>query len=79
MRVNAELAVTGSLTVLRDIARGKGPRKAIVALGYAGWGPGQLEEELEREDWVVIPADPGLVFDLPRGRVWDEAMFRSRQ
>jgi putative transcriptional regulator len=80
LRVNAELAVTGSLTVLRDIARGKGPRKAMVALGYAGWGPGQLEAELAREDWVVIPADPELVFDLPRGRVWDEAMARgSRQ
>jgi putative transcriptional regulator len=76
LRVNDEVAVTASLEVLRDMARNKGPHKALVALGYAGWGPGQLEAELARDDWLVIPADPVLVFDTPRNRVWDEAMSR---
>ncbi|HEX5957140.1 MAG TPA: YqgE/AlgH family protein [Hyphomicrobiaceae bacterium] len=74
--ITAELAVTTNLDVLRDIARGKGPRKALIALGYAGWGAGQLETELARDDWVVGPADPDLVFDTPRERVWSEAMAR---
>lgn len=77
--VTAELAVTTNLDVLRDIARGKGPRKALVALGYAGWGAGQLEAELARDDWLVGPADPDLVFDTPRERVWGEAMARRER
>jgi putative transcriptional regulator len=76
MPVNADLAVTATPQVLRDMARNKGPRKALVALGYAGWAPGQLEAELARDDWLVAPADPALVFDTPRERVWDEAMAR---
>jgi putative transcriptional regulator len=59
------------------MARGKGPRKALVAFGYAGWGRGQLEGELARKDWLVAPADAALVFDVPRERVWDEAMARQ--
>jgi putative transcriptional regulator len=74
LRINADLAVTASPEVLRDIARNKGPKKSLVALGYAGWSPRQLESELARKDWLVVPADPALVFDTPRERVWDEAM-----
>jgi putative transcriptional regulator len=76
MRVTADVAVTASLDVLSDIARDKGPQKSLLALGYAGWGAGQLEGELARDDWLVVPADPELVFDTPRERVWDEAMGR---
>jgi putative transcriptional regulator len=74
--INGDLAVTASLEVLRDIARNQGPRKALVALGYAGWSPGQLEAELARDDWLIAPASAALVFDTPRERVWDEAMAR---
>jgi putative transcriptional regulator len=74
--VNADLAVTASLEVLRDIAHKRGPRKSLVALGYAGWSPGQLESELQRDDWLVVTADAALVFDTPPERVWDEAMAR---
>lgn len=74
--INGEVAVTASPDVLRDIARSKGPQKALVAFGYAGWGPGQLEGELAREDWHVAPADQALIFDEHRERVWDEAMAR---
>jgi putative transcriptional regulator len=72
--INGELAVTASLDVLRDIATNRGPRKSLVALGYAGWSPGQLESELARDDWLVAPASAALVFDTPRERVWDKAM-----
>jgi putative transcriptional regulator len=76
LRVTTDVSVTASLDVLRDIARNKGPRKALVALGYAGWAAGQLESELARDDWLVVPADAALVFDVARERVWDEAMAR---
>ena len=74
--INAELAATTSADVLRDMARGKGPRKTLVAFGYSGWAAGQLEAELARKDWLVASADAALVFDTPRDRVWDEAMTR---
>jgi putative transcriptional regulator len=74
LAVNDEVAVTASLEVLRDIARNHGPKKTLVALGYAGWSPGQLESELARDDWLVAPASGALVFDTPRERLWDEAM-----
>ncbi len=74
--INGDLAVTASLEVLRDIASNQGPKKSLVALGYAGWAAGQLEAELQRDDWLLAPADADLVFDTPRERVWDEAMAR---
>lgn len=77
LHVTGEVAVTANLEVLRDMARDKGPRKALVALGYAGWTSGQLEIELARDDWLVVPADAALVFDVERDRVWDEARARA--
>ena len=74
LHVTADVSVTTSLEVLRDIARKTGPQKALVALGYAGWAAGQLETELARDDWLVAPADAALIFDIARERVWDEAM-----
>jgi putative transcriptional regulator len=79
MRINTDLAVTASPDVLRDMARNQGPKKALVAFGYAGWAAGQLEAELARDDWLVATADPALVFDTPRERVWDEATARLAQ
>lgn len=79
--INGDLAVTASLEVLRDIASNQGPKKSLVALGYAGWAASQLEAELQRDDWLVTPASADLVFDTPSERVWDEAMatLGSRQ
>jgi putative transcriptional regulator len=74
--INGELSATTSADVLRAMARGKGPKRTLVVFGYAGWGPGQLEAELARKDWLVASADATLVFDVPRERVWDEAMAR---
>jgi putative transcriptional regulator len=73
---NGRVAVTSSREVFRDIGRKKGPQKVLVAFGYAGWAPGQLEAELARNDWFIAPADPKLIFDESRDRVWEEAMAR---
>jgi putative transcriptional regulator len=72
-----ELAsVTRCKEVLGDIGRKVGPQKALVAFGYAGWGPGQLEAELARNEWATVTADANLVFDITREGVWDAAMAR---
>ena len=74
--INADVAFTAGPNVLRDIGRKKGPLKALVTFGYAGWGPNQLEAELARDAWFTIAADLALIFDEGRDRVWDEAVAR---
>ena len=74
--IDERVAMTSSPKVLRDIGHGKGPRKTLVAFGYAGWGPGQLEGELARHGWFTIPDDPKLVFDMDRDKVWEAALAR---
>jgi putative transcriptional regulator len=71
--------MTASVDILRDIANQKGPQKSLIAFGYAGWGPGQLEGELAREGWFTAPEDLGLVFDDDRDQVWEHAMKRRTQ
>jgi putative transcriptional regulator len=77
--VDARFAATPSREVLRDIARNAGPMKSLIAFGYAGWAPGQLEGELARNVWYTAPADPGLVFDDDRDKVWEHATARRTQ
>jgi putative transcriptional regulator len=77
--IDARFAATPSRAVLRDIARSSGPMKNLIAFGYAGWAPGQLEGELARNVWYVAPADPGLVFDDDRDKVWEHATARRTQ
>lgn len=74
--IDGRISVTSSQEVIRDIALRRGPMKALIAFGYAGWAPGQLEDELERGFWQFAPADPDLVFDWDRDKLWDEAMER---
>lgn len=57
------VSLTATVDILRAIAKGEGPEKAMLALGYAGWSPGQLEEEIQQNGWLNIPADPRLLFD----------------
>jgi len=71
--VTGRLSLTASVDVLRDIGKGKGPAKFLVAFGYAGWGAGQLEHEIEARAWATAEADPALVFDEDREKLWDEA------
>ncbi len=74
--VAGRVAVTSNADVLRDIAHGRGPAKSLIAFGYAGWGPGQLEGELARHDWFTAPLDLKLIFDADPATVWEEAMKR---
>jgi len=74
--VGAELAMTASREVLRDIGHHRGPAKYLFALGYAGWGAGQLEDEIAHHGWFIAPAAPDLVFDAERGSVWEQALAR---
>jgi len=67
-------ALSGTLDVLRAIAAGKGPRQWLVALGYAGWGEGQLDAELTRHGWLTVEADAGLIFDVPAAERWAAGM-----
>jgi len=77
--IDGRLAMTSSREILLDIGNDRGPQKSLVAFGYAGWGPGQLEGELERRAWYTAPADPDLVFDEDRAKVWDAAFARRTQ
>jgi len=74
--IDAHVAVTSSPEVLRDIGQGRGPRQRLVAFGYAGWGAGQLEDELAQGAWFAEPEDPKLLFDADPARLWDAAMAR---
>lgn len=68
--VNGVGVMTGTIDVLRAIAEGRGPSHYLVALGYAGWGPGQLDEEMTRHGWFATPGSPAIVFDTPTEERW---------
>lgn len=74
MRVSPEFAMTATIDILQDIARGEGPNQALLALGYAGWGPGQLESEIQANGWLVAPADTELVFAMRDADKWGSAL-----
>jgi putative transcriptional regulator len=79
MEIDGQVAMTSSREILRDIANNRGPKRSLVAFGYAGWGPGQLEGELGRRFWFTTPADARLIFEADRDKVWDDAMTRRTQ
>ncbi len=72
--VEGGFALTATLDILEDIAAGKGPDKALLTLGYAGWGPGQLEGEIGQNGWLTCEADAALVFGLPDAQKWGAAV-----
>ena len=74
--IDGHVAVTASASVLRDIAHDEGPKKSLIAFGYTGWGPGQVEDEIARRAWFTEPEDPKLIFDEDRDKVWDDAVAR---
>lgn len=63
-----------SLEILRDIAADRGPTRFLFCLGYAGWAPEQLEQELARNDWMVVPATPRILFEVPAEKRWEQAI-----
>jgi putative transcriptional regulator len=73
LKVSETLHVTTSKDILAAMARGEGPDDAVVALGYAGWGGGQLEDEIRANAWLNAPVDLGLIFDLPFESRWEAA------
>ncbi len=73
MRVADTLGVTASKEILYDIAEGKGPDEYLLALGFAGWSPQQLEGELMMDAWLVSPLDRAVIFDLPVADRWRHA------
>ena len=76
-RISDRLSVTTSRDILVAMAAGEGPRHAIVTLGYSGWSPGQLEDEMKREAWLTHPATLDLVFDSAPEKLW-KAILRQK-
>jgi putative transcriptional regulator len=74
LHVGPEFSMTATIDILQDMARGEGPRRALLALGYAGWGPGQLEAEIQANGWLTAPADTDLVFDARDADKWGAAL-----
>jgi len=73
LKVSDTLHVTTSRDILAAMARGQGPAEALVALGYAGWGGGQLENEIRANAWLSAPVDSSIIFDLPFESRWQAA------
>jgi putative transcriptional regulator len=71
-----DICLTATLDILRAIAGGRGPEKAVLALGYAGWSSGQLESEILANGWLNCPADPSLVFDSDLASKYDRALAK---
>lgn len=72
--VDEEMALTATIDILKAIADGGGPRRHLLALGYAGWGPGQLDAEIKANGWLHVAADDALVFGPDLDSKWERAM-----
>ena len=76
MQVDDGFALTATIDVLKAMAEGRGPRLSMLALGYAGWAPGQLDREIQENGWLTVPADEELVFDEAQDAKWERAVGR---
>ncbi|MDP5208136.1 YqgE/AlgH family protein [Microbulbifer sp. 2205BS26-8] len=74
--INAEISLTASKDILESLAGGHGPDDVLLALGYAGWEPGQLEQELVDNAWLTLPAEPEILFATPIEKRWQNAAAR---
>jgi putative transcriptional regulator len=73
LRVTEDIGITTSRDILQAVAHGEGPEQLLVTLGYAGWGAGQLEQELVDNAWLFGPADPDILFQTPSDQRWQAA------
>ncbi len=73
IRVSDDIAISTSREILSAISRGEGPADTLVALGYAGWGAGQLEQEMQQNAWLSGPASADVIFRAPPGERWERA------
>lgn len=76
--VGDSLALTASVDILKVVAGGGGPRQGILALGYAGWGPGQLDEEIQHNAWLSVDPDEALLFGNAHKGKWHQAMAKLK-
>ncbi len=76
LEVAGEFAMSATIDILEDIAKGEGPRDAMIMLGYSGWGPGQLEGEIGQNGWLTCKAEPDLVFGCNAANKWVTALER---
>lgn len=74
LRVDDSFAMTATIDVLEDLAQGLGPARALMALGYSGWGPGQLEDEIAQNGWLTADATPEIVFGARMEAKWAAAL-----
>jgi len=76
LMVGGGVGLTATLDILKDIARGTGPNRSLLALGYAGWGAGQLESEIQANGWLTAPSDESLLFDHDLETKWERALAK---
>ena len=76
MAVDENIALTATTDILKAIADGKGPTRCLLALGYAGWGPGQLDVEIKSNGWLNVDADEKLIFGTDLDDKWEQAMAK---
>lgn len=76
LKVGPDIALTATVDILRDMAQGQGPRRHMLALGYAGWGRGQLDAEIQSNSWLNVEPDEGLVFDMDLEGKWERAIAK---
>lgn len=74
--VDPKIGLTATIEILKDMAHRSGPRQSLLALGYAGWGPGQLDGEIQQNAWLHVPADDGLVFGPDLNTKWEQAIAK---
>ena len=73
LKINDNLALTTSRDIIEAIAHNQGPEQSIIALGYAGWAPGQLEQEIADNTWLSCPAEEQIIFNIPAEKRWQAA------
>jgi putative transcriptional regulator len=71
LEVDESVSLTATIDVLKAIAGGRGPKQSLLALGYAGWGPGQLDDEIRANGWLQVPADMDLIFGDNQVNKWE--------
>ncbi len=78
LKVEGGFALTATIEILKALAKGEGPSRSLLALGYSGWGPGQLEREITENGWLNVPADDSIVFDTMLDTKWERALAKLR-
>lgn len=76
LRISDTISLTATIEILQAISEGRGPERAILALGYSGWAPGQLDAELQTTGWLVVPPDEEIIFGIDHEKKWEKALAK---